>query len=243
MSFSTRNIRGIIVKKRLFMERDLFVTLLTEEGECLELLAKGAGGGKSRRRSHLDSFNLVRGTIYQGKSHPYLQEVQSECSFSNMKQKLDHVMQMQLFFEMIDRSVHANDPHPELFKVAHNILQELNQKESHPAATELAFAKLADSLGFLGSFKHCSSCHNKIEDDSAAWASQSAAVLCKNCCSQEAQALPLKFRKALEYFKLASHRDLKSIHFQADELFTLKSILMQSLLKHFDPPLKSLKMM
>ena len=63
-----KNITAIVLNKRDFMESDLFLTLLDDEGKRFEVLVKGAGSQKSRRRRHLERMNLIKGTLYEGKT-------------------------------------------------------------------------------------------------------------------------------------------------------------------------------
>lgn len=235
------NINGIILRKRVFMEQDLIVTVLANDGLKHELIVKGAGTGKSKRRAHLETMNQIQGTLYHSRTNIYLQNVQCIASFVHLKGKLELLIHVQLILEIIDKTVMENDPHPEIHTLLQSTLELLNKKDVHSFTIEIALIKLAHHLGFLPDFKECSICNHAIEDNSAHWNSSRGTLECKDCSEIE-NPFPLKYRKALEFFRRADEREWRQIHLKEVEASNLKAMLPNLFTIHIDRPLKTLSL-
>lgn len=241
------NLTGIIIHKRNFMEADLILTVLTEEGTKIELLAKGASG-RSRRKSHLELMNQIEGTFYEGKTHAYLQSVQCKTSFNNLKKDLQLILQMHIVLEIINKTVPENDPQPEVYKLLNETLTSLNQIDPHELTTEITLIKLANLLGLLPNFKECSSCHKFLTEDEAQWDKEHSTVFCSSCfenadisdLANNYQHIPLKYRKAVEFFRVASQEQYKKVTLKPEEKHELKTLVPHLFTKHLGAPLKSL---
>ncbi len=224
------------------MEQDLIVTILANDGLKHELIVKGAGTGKSKRRAHLEIMNQVQGTIYNSRNNSYLQNVQCISSFVHLKGKLELLIHVQLLMEIIDKTVLENDPHPEIYRLLQSTLELLNKKDVHNFTIEIALIKLANHLGFLPDFKECSLCHHNIEDDSAHWNSSRGTLECKDC-SMADNPFPLKYRKALEFFRRAKQPEWQQVHLEEQEASNLKALLPNLFTAHIDKPLKTLSLL
>lgn len=222
------------------MESDLIITVLFDSGLAHELIAKGAGNGKSRRKSHIELMNLISGTFYEGKSNAYLQAIECQNSFHRLKENLETIMKTQLMLEIIQKTVLHSDPHPAIYELLHDTLQNLNQKSPHQLIHEIALTKLAHHLGFLPNFKECSSCHIHITEDNAKWDPGHNTLYCKHCAHTQHRAFPLKYRKALEFFRKSESKDLNKITIREDEHQILQEFLPNLFSIHFGQPLKTL---
>lgn len=235
-----QNFTGIIIKKRQFMEADLIITVLCNDGMPQELIAKGASNGKSRRKNHIELMNLVSGTFYEGKTHTYLQDIACKNSFHKLKENLDLIMKGQVMLEIIQKAVLHSDPHKAIYDLLETTFQDLNQDLPHALTYEAALTKLAHHLGFLPNFKECSTCHSQITEDEAKWDPSQNTLYCKNCAMAQHRSFPLKYRKALEFFRHSESSDLGKISIQEDEHRILQEFLPNLFLTHFGQPLKTL---
>lgn len=224
------------------MEQDLILSLLSEDGERYELMVKGAASGNSKRRAHLEIMNLIEGHLYHSRSHIYLQNPQCKTSFIHLKSDLKTLIPIQLFLEIIEKSVLEKDPQPEIYQLLHKTLDLLNKKNAHSFTVEIALIKLAHHLGFLPDFKKCSHCHQAMEEDDAHWNLSRSTLECKDC-SQSENPFPLKYRKALEFFRRAEERDWQQVQLNHEEETHLKALLPPLFTAHMDQPLKSLALL
>ena len=235
-----KNIKAVILKKREFMENDLIVVVLNDEGKRMDLVVKGAQNSGSRRKNHLELMNLISGTLYQGKTHLYLQSVRAEKSFHHLKSKFERIMKLSLMMEIIEKSVLENDPHPEIYELLLASLHTSNQKEINEASQEAALIKLAHYLGFLPNFKNCSLCHRALSEDQALWDQNAGTLSCSTCGKEHLSLLPLKYRKALDFFSKAPESECKKVILNAEELHALREFIPGLFLAHLDKPLKTL---
>lgn len=238
-----KNFTGIILRNRPFTEKDLIVSILTEEGLHVECVAKGAATEGSKRRAHLEAMNQISGTFYQGKTHQYLQSPRSERSFARLKSNLDCILKAQLLLEIVSKGVHPEDPHPEIYEALLDTLQELNKKDVHPFSAESGLIRITHYLGFLPSFKECHHCHAAIDNDEGRWDTQHGGLYCPKCSHERNQPFPLKFRKAIEFFRHAPQEHVRQLHIQEEERAKLGRFVNEFLLTHFKGRLRTLEMM
>jgi len=234
------NFTGIVLQKRPFTEKDLIVVVLTEEGERLELVVKGAAGPTSKRRAHLELMNRVQGTVHQSRNHNYLQSVECVSSFSYLKNHLDRVFHAQVLLEIMRKNMADENPEPELYALLHETLLALNEKRPHPLTMEISLLKLAHTLGVLPSFKHCGKCLRSLEENGM-WNAQLGTLNCLNCQETDAEKLALKYLKALEFFKQAHEADYRRVHLVDDEENVLRSFIRRYFQHQFQDSTKLLE--
>lgn len=220
-----QNITGIVIQKRIFTETDLIISILDDEGFRRDVIAKGVRNKGSKRSSHLELMNLIQGTLYEGKNHPYLQSVQCQKSYLYVKDNLDAIFKMHHFLEVIQKNILANDPHPEIFSLLKTTLETLNQKEASPFLIEVALVQLANHLGFLPSFKECHHCHTPIKEEEAHWNENERSLACLKCTRSQHPPLALKYRKAIEFFKNNPLHDTKKLRLTPEENHSLSALI------------------
>ncbi len=234
-----KNFTGIVLCTRDWGETDLLVSVLSSEGERLELVAKGAGGPRSKRRSHLEGMNWIRGTVYESAKRSYLQNVQTENSFLRVKEEPGLVFRLAVFIEILEKTLRPNNAHPEIYQLFLETLQTLN-KESHPLLVEVALVKLAHLLGYLPSFKNCAHCHRGLTE-TAHWDHEAGTLACSDCRKSHHRSFPLKYCKAFEFFRHASSTDCQKITLQPEEHETLREWIPGFFSLHLEKPLKTLQ--
>lgn len=234
-----KNLTGIILRTRDWGEKDLFVSVLTERGERIELVAKGAGNPRSRRRAHLESMNLIRATLYESPHRNYLQSPQVENSFYNFKIHADLVFRFSVFIEILEKSLPGQTTHPEIYHLLLETLEGLNESP-HPLLPEIALIKLAHLFGFLPSFKQCAHCHQSLTE-AAHFDSEAGTLACDRCRKETHRSVPIKYCKAFEFFRAAPSRDCQKVKLALDEHETLREWIPSFFSLHLGKPLKSLQ--
>ncbi len=238
-----QNICAIILKRRPFTEKDLILTLLCDSGLRQEVVVKGANGTGSKRNAHLGLLNLIHGTLYKGKNHLYLQDVRCERSFTDLKDQLDPIFYLQFMSEVIEKSIPEDDPYPQIYRLMEDTMNSLNDCKEQSCVIEMACFQLAHHLGYLPSFKHCSSCHESIQEDSAFWDESSSSLTCKSCRSDVHRHLPLKYRKAFEYFRTTTLNQSKALKLDHEELSQIRLFIPGLFTGQMQRPLKTLAML
>ncbi|MFA5788854.1 MAG: DNA repair protein RecO [Candidatus Gracilibacteria bacterium] len=215
------------------------LTVLSSKGERLDLVVKGANIPSSRRRAHLELMNLIEGTTYQSAHNLYLQNVQVKNSFTHLKENVNLVCRLAVFLEILERNLQPKDLQVEIYTLLEETLQSLN-RSPHLFLPEAALIKLAHLLGFLPSFKQCGACHQNIEGE-AHWDQEAGTLSCTGCCKEHSRPLPLKYRKAFEFFRRASTEDCCKVELQIEEATVLREWIPGFFSLHMNRPLKSLQ--
>lgn len=234
-----KNITAIVLNKRDFMESDLFLTLLDDEGKRFEVLVKGAGSQKSRRRRHLERMNLIKGTLYEGKTHLYLQDVECQSSFSLLKDDLDRILQASVLLELTERCLFPDDPHQEIYTLILHTLELLNKKDAQSHVIDISLVQLANHLGYLPNFRECSQCHGEKIEENLHWDREHGTLHCDDC-GLIRRPLSMKYRKAMEFFRQSQVKLPQQLKLGKLEHEELRSLIYELFQAHLHAPLKSL---
>lgn len=234
-----RNCTGIVIHTRPFTEHDWMVSLLTDQGERLDCVVKGVGRPHSRRRAHLNPMNWLAVELYFSPRHVYMQKLQVLHSFTHLKEHPDWVLRLYIFLEILEKCLKPKMQEPSIFLLLKETLEAL-EKGGQAFLPVLAQIQLARILGFLPSFKTCGYCHLHLEEE-AHWDKDSKTLSCRRCRKHSHLPLPLKYRKAFEYFGKASHSDCQKIRLAPEEVRTLQEWTHDFFQSYLDKPLKSLE--
>ncbi|MDP3724041.1 MAG: DNA repair protein RecO [bacterium] len=141
---------ALVLKRSDFGEADRILTLYTRYRGKLHVIAKGVRRIHSRKGGNVEPVNWIRCFCAEGRNLDVLTEVETINAFQPLKDNLVLVGYAYHVIELLDRFLPDRDPHPSVFLLAVEMLQELIR---HPrkiivAAFEI---KLLDQLGFWSS--------------------------------------------------------------------------------------------
>lgn len=94
---------GIVINRVTTHERDLLVTLLTQQSGKITALAKGAKSIKSNRLGHLQLGNVVKVGLYHKENRYWISESQSVNSFMTQPKNLAQVSLLFYTLEVTNR--------------------------------------------------------------------------------------------------------------------------------------------
>ena len=159
------NLQAIILKRQIFREDDLLVTVYSLERGKLILQAKGAKKIKSKLAGHLEPVNLCRLEVVRGKQIDRVIGAQTINSFLKIKSdllKLGYASYaVELIFELTKEN-HQDKAIFELLSKALNFLENEEQLDRLKVA-RIAFGfKLLFFLGFDPRAKNGSSFRHEI---------------------------------------------------------------------------------
>lgn len=231
------NITGIVLHKKEWLEQDLRIVVLTNQGERLDLIVKGAGK-RSRRRSHLELMNLIEGTVHHSRHNAYLQTVSCVHSFSRLKDQLELCLSAQVLLEVLDRSTQPENPEPILFELLHESLKAMEDGSNPNLVLDIALVKLSDALGYLPSLRHCGHCATSLTEEEA-WQHHAGFLACTYCHSSESTPFPHKYRKAIEFFRTASFETCSRLLLTQEEYGGLREWSPRFLSRELGKPIKT----
>ena len=89
---SSSHVTGLIVKSKVFFEKDRIITVFTKQFGLLSVLVKGAQSKSFRYGSSIEPLNLVSMQISKGRSFYYLQSIDVLNRFTTMKKEYNRLM-------------------------------------------------------------------------------------------------------------------------------------------------------
>jgi DNA repair protein RecO (recombination protein O) len=131
---------GIVLGRRDFGEADRILILYTKNFGRVSLIAKGVRRPKSRKRGHVEVFNLVKFQATAGHGLDMMTEAEVVDDFKEIRKSLKKVSLAYYFSEVVGRITHEQEPNLDLFNLIVRYLSDLK------TATELK--KLRE--GFIG---------------------------------------------------------------------------------------------
>lgn len=119
--------QGFIIKRTNFGEADRLITLFTQKYGKIRALAKGVRKVNSRRSSHLEIFNEVKISLYQGKSFLYVSDVDTLTSFPRLRKNLSKVAVAYNMCELVGRMSAEEQKQEEIYSLLAKGLRYLDE--------------------------------------------------------------------------------------------------------------------
>lgn len=145
-----KNVTGIIIRIFDSKEADQIVKIITQNGEKLTLLAKGAKRSRSRKKYAIELGNLVNLSINQKYNIPIITEVKLLNEPIAWKNEFRTLVLLQLVCEILDTLTREGDEDSRFFLYTQQILYILNDNiEFNLAIWMLFLLKINGNLGNL----------------------------------------------------------------------------------------------
>lgn len=109
--------RGFIIRRTNFGEADRLVTLFSRKNGKLTVIAKGVRKVGSKRAPHLEIFNEVNVSLYQGKTFAYVTDIETLTSFSGLRTELAKVAIAYQMCELVDRICQEEQQQEEVYQL------------------------------------------------------------------------------------------------------------------------------
>lgn len=138
---------GIVLTRRNFSEADRILSIYSKNHGRVSLLAKGVRKPESKKRGHIEVFNLISFQAARGKGLDLITEAEIKRGFNEVRKDLKKVALAYYFMEVIGRTTHEGEPHPELYK---NILENLKKLGKERELKKLRKEFILEVLTILG---------------------------------------------------------------------------------------------
>ena len=213
---------ALVLRVVEFSETSSVLTLFSREFGKIHALAKGARRPKGPFESALDLLSRVR-LVFPRKSSEALDlltEAKLERRFRTAGRDLSGLYGAYYVAELLNELTHDGDPHPELFDLAVETLENLSAGSPPAGSTTLRFELAAlRILGHLPSLGHCVECGDPVATTHKGAARRTAfgltvgGVLCDTCrpgkknvvsLSPESLTLAASFAEESDAWKSAS---------------------------------------
>jgi DNA repair protein RecO len=159
---------GIVIKRNVYRESDLVITLLTPTLGKIVTIAKGARNIKSTRLSHLQLGNTIKAHLYQKDNRFWLTEGVSTVNFLNSPKNLSQLNLLFYFLELINRVIAENQQIDQIFSISSNLISAINTHQAKDyIQNEIALISvlgfgLPDVIIELFKSQHYRSCQSHI---------------------------------------------------------------------------------
>jgi DNA repair protein RecO (recombination protein O) len=133
---------AIILRSRKQGDTSKIVSLYTLDYGVVDVIAKGAREMKSKFGSALEPFSLSKVTFYkkEGRDLYLLSNAETTQALRSMQSDLDHIEAATKVVELLLRSQHHEESHPELFSLIKDTLIAMNDNKIGAAVWSILFA-------------------------------------------------------------------------------------------------------
>jgi DNA repair protein RecO (recombination protein O) len=175
---------AIVLRLVDFSETSVVATLFTESHGKISALAKGARRPKGPFESALDLLAVCRIVFLHKTSDALdlLTEAKLDRRFRSATRDLSRLYAGYYVAELLHDLTDTGDPHPDLFQVANQTLQALDDEEEVPPTVLRFELTLLRLLGLLPSLDTCVVCGTGVAVTSrVAFGQLAGGVLCAGC--------------------------------------------------------------
>lgn len=151
MSFNSRSVKteALILKKKSLLNKDVLISLFTQDLGKLTVFAKGVKKITSRRSPHLQTGNLVNVLLNHRNDHYYLQESQLISGFSELKKNEKKVNNLYSFLFVLERLLPERQKETKTYNLTKNFLIDLSKSTKPDLITVKYLTDIMMQLGYL----------------------------------------------------------------------------------------------
>ncbi|HRN69701.1 MAG TPA: DNA repair protein RecO [Candidatus Woesebacteria bacterium] len=145
----TQKVEGFVLKKKTLLEKDLLVTIFTQEMGKLTVIAKGARSITSRRAAHLQTGNLITAQLSEFNERFYIQS--SELVSGFMQLRTEHKLNtLYLYLYIIDKLLPEKVEEHALYNVTKRFFIALSKEEEKPSLIlQRSLQQMLTQLGYI----------------------------------------------------------------------------------------------
>lgn len=188
MAEQTYSQRILVLKKTKLGENDLILRCLTDKGELLEVLAKGARKPTNPFATRLEIFSCSDVLLVSRKTLPIVKEAKIVTSFQDIRDSLEKTTAMTPAAELLTFVAQTGLEHEQLFPMTQAALTAATQA-SYDAVLSIGAAHLIKAMamvGFMPNLTSCTICEAPLVSDAAPGCLRSfsfaeGGLLCSRC--------------------------------------------------------------
>jgi len=151
MGFNSRSLKteAVVLKKKDLLNKDILISLFTQDLGRLTVFAKGIKKITSRRSPHLQTGNLINVFVSHKNDHYYLQESQILSGFSELKKNDDKVEQLYAFLFVLDRLLPEEQKETKIYNLTKNFLIDLTSSAGSKVLLNDYLTEIMKHMGYL----------------------------------------------------------------------------------------------
>ena len=149
LNFRSLKTEAVVLKKKSLLNRDVQISLFTEDLGRLTVFAKGVKKITSRRSPHLQTGNLINALLSSRNDHYYLQETHLISGFSELKKDENKVRQLYSFLFVLERLLPEQQKEVKIYNLTKNFLIDLTKSKEKELIIIKYLTQVMKSLGYL----------------------------------------------------------------------------------------------
>ena len=176
---------AIILKTIPYGDSSIISRLFTEDHGKITVIAKGVWRPRNTIGSLLEPMNHIQLQYYHKNSRDIqiLKDAGLNCQCSLLRSRLDRIVLGQTIVEVLDKSTHANNSIPVLYRLIWRVLDKLNHADiNYWMVFAFYLYQLSLRLGFMPNLKTCYQCKSVFSH--AFIDNITGELICHNCRSQ-----------------------------------------------------------
>lgn len=141
-------VEGFVLRKRILLNTDIFITIFTKEEGKIAVTAKGVRKLTSRRSSHLQSGNLIKAQIALSQERSFLRSTDLVSGFLQLRSA--HISPyIYVLLSVVDRLLPELVPEPEIFEVMKKYLVRLGRGDDPQDVMRYGLLHILKILGYV----------------------------------------------------------------------------------------------
>ena len=209
----TFSIKGIILDRESFRERDSKVCVYSLERGRQDLVARGTKKITSKLAGHIGPITCAGIVGIRGKCINYLGTALEENSYKQIKNNLDKLYYSGIALRTFKDLIREEEPEKEIFYLLKNYLDILNKEDFSKAQLELFLhffiLKLLSFLGYAPELFICVKCKKKILPGGNYFSFSGGGVIC-GICPRNKNSLTIT-DNCIKLLRLVIGKDLKKL--------------------------------
>lgn len=151
MSFNDRSLKteAVVLKKKDLLNKDVLISLFTQDLGRLTVFAKGVKKITSRRSPHLQTGNLINVLVSHKHEHYYLQESELVSGFSELKKDEKKVNNLYLFLFVLERLLPEQQKETKIYNLTKNFLIDLTKSTKSDVTSLEYLIEIMKLMGYL----------------------------------------------------------------------------------------------
>ena len=145
----TLKTEAIVLKKKDLLNKDVLISVFSQDLGRFTLFAKGIKKITSRRSPHLQTGNLINVLVSHKNDHYYLQESELVSGFSELKKNEKKVNNLYSFLFVLERLLPEQQKETKTYNLTKNFLIDLSKSVKPDIVTFQYLTDIMMQLGYL----------------------------------------------------------------------------------------------
>jgi len=155
---------GVVLARRNFGEADRILVLYTKNFGKINMIAKGIRRPKSKKRGHVEIFNIIKFQAVRGRGLDLITEAEVIEDFAEIRKNLKRISLAYYLMEVTGRITHEAEEKAEVYDLLLETLQKLKSTNMLKKLRLDFITSLLIALGYWPSGKKLLSPDEKLEE-------------------------------------------------------------------------------